>query len=105
MTSSNNININKNKLDNSTNTDSVSEGKNSDMSFQVNKKGFIEIIGEITELLPGLKFRVELENGQEIIATMKGKMRMHNIKVVAGDKVKVEMSAYDMTKGRIIYRQ
>lgn len=75
-----------------------------EQNLKINKKGFIEITGEIVELLPGLKFKVELENGHEIIATMAGKMRIHRITLVVGDRVKLEMSPYDMSKGRITFR-
>ncbi|AKM82739.1 TPA: translation initiation factor IF-1 [Candidatus Berkelbacteria bacterium] len=60
--------------------------------------------GQVTEALPNATFRVELVNGQEIWAHISGKMRMHYIKILAGDKVQVEMSPYDLTKGRIIRR-
>ena len=60
--------------------------------------------GQVTEALPNATFRVELANGQEIWAHISGKMRMHYIKILAGDKVQVEMSPYDLTKGRIIRR-
>ncbi|MCC7232141.1 MAG: translation initiation factor IF-1 [Bacteroidia bacterium] len=60
--------------------------------------------GVIIEALSNAMFRVELENGHEIIAHISGKMRMHYIKILPGDKVKVEMSPYDLTKGRITYR-
>jgi translation initiation factor IF-1 len=80
------------------------EDKATDESLKVNKKGFIETQGEIIELLPGLKFKVVLENGHEITATMAGKMRINRITLVIGDKVKVEMSPYDLDKGRITYR-
>jgi len=73
-------------------------------NLKVNKKGFIEATGEIEELLPGLKFKVILENGHEIMATLAGRMRMHRITLVMGDKVRVEMSPYDLTKGRITFR-
>ncbi|MFH1890015.1 MAG: translation initiation factor IF-1 [Candidatus Kuenenbacteria bacterium] len=72
--------------------------------FNVNKKGFIELDGEVVELLPGDKFRVILKNGQEIVASLSGRMRMHRIMLLAGDNVKVEISPYDLTKGRVIYR-
>lgn len=92
--------------------DSVQESSEQDsgtqggqQEFSVNKKGFIEAEGEIEELLPGLKFRVVLDNGHEITATMAGRMRMNRIQLVFGDRVKVEMSPYDMTKGRITYRK
>lgn len=60
--------------------------------------------GTILEALPNAQFRVELENGHEILAHVSGKMRMYYIKILPGDKVAVEMSPYDLTKGRITYR-
>ena len=60
--------------------------------------------GEIIEALPNAQFRVELDNGHEILAHISGKMRMHFIKILVGDKVAVEMSPYDLNKGRITYR-
>ncbi|MCL5113013.1 MAG: translation initiation factor IF-1 [Patescibacteria group bacterium] len=68
-------------------------------------KEVIELSGTITESLPGAQFRVELENGHQIIAHIAGKMRKHFIKLVPGDSVKVELTPYDLTKGRITYRQ
>ncbi len=68
------------------------------------KQSSIEQDGTIVETLSNAMFRVELENGHEIIAHISGKMRMNYIKILKGDKVKVEMSPYDLTKGRIIYR-
>lgn len=68
-------------------------------------KEVIELIGTITETLPGTQFRVKLENGHEIIAHVAGKMRKHFIRIVPGDSVKVELTPYDLTKGRITYRQ
>jgi len=73
-------------------------------NLKVNKKGFIEADGEIIESLPSITFRVKLENGQEVLARLSGKMRMFKIMLLPGDKVKVEMSSYDLTKGRITYR-
>ncbi|MFA6321976.1 MAG: translation initiation factor IF-1 [Candidatus Buchananbacteria bacterium] len=67
-------------------------------------KDFIEINGEVDELLPAATFRVTLENGHEILAHLSGKMRMFKIRLLPGDKVKVQMTPYDLTKGRIIYR-
>ena len=64
----------------------------------------IEIDGEIKETLPNANFRVMLDNGHEIIAHVSGKMRMHYIKLLPGDKVKLEMSPYDLSKGRITFR-
>ena len=71
---------------------------------KTNKKGFIEVIGTIEELLPGASFKVKLETGHEILAHLSGKMRMYKIRLLPGDKVKVEMTPYDLSKGRITYR-
>lgn len=68
------------------------------------KEEAIEVQGTIIENLPNAMFRVELENGQRILAYVSGKMRMHFIKILPGDKVMVELSPYDLTKGRITYR-
>ena len=68
------------------------------------KQAAIEKDGVIVEALSNAMFRVELENGVQIIAHISGKMRMHYIKILPGDKVKVEMSPYDLTKGRIVFR-
>lgn len=64
----------------------------------------IRVDGTIVETLPNATFRVELENGHRILAHISGKMRMHFIKILPGDKVTVELSPYDLTRGRIIYR-
>jgi translation initiation factor IF-1 len=64
----------------------------------------IEVEGEITEALPSTMFRVELEGGHSVLATISGKMRKHYIRILPGDKVKVELSPYDLTRGRITYR-
>ena len=64
----------------------------------------VETNGVVTEALPHTMFRVELDNGMNILCTLSGKLRMNYIKIMVGDKVKVEMSVYDMTKGRISYR-
>ena len=68
------------------------------------KQSSIEQDGTIREALSNAMFRVELENGHEIIAHISGKMRMHYIKILPGDRVKLEMSPYDLTKGRVTYR-
>ena len=68
------------------------------------KQAVIEQDGVIVESLSNAMFRVELEIGAKIICTISGKMRMHYIKILPGDKVKVEMSPYDLTKGRIVFR-
>ncbi len=68
------------------------------------KQSIIVQDGEVTEALPNAMFRVRLENGHEILAHISGKMRMYYIRILPGDKVKVEMSPYDLTKGRITFR-
>lgn len=67
-------------------------------------KEFIEADGDVIDLLPAASFKVKLENGHEIIAHLSGKMRMFKIKILPGDRVKVQMTPYDLTKGRITYR-
>ena len=64
----------------------------------------IEVEGEITEALPSTMFRVKIDGGHEVLATISGKMRKNYIRLLPGDKVKVELSAYDLTRGRITYR-
>ncbi len=64
----------------------------------------IQVEGTVVEALPNAMFRVELENGHRVLAHVSGKMRMHFIKILPGDKVTVELSPYDLTRGRIIYR-
>ncbi|MEN2985719.1 MAG: translation initiation factor IF-1 [Thermodesulfovibrionaceae bacterium] len=68
------------------------------------KEDHIEMQGTVEEALPNAMFRVRLENGHLILAYVSGKMRMHFIKILPGDKVLVEISPYDLTKGRIVYR-
>jgi translation initiation factor IF-1 len=68
------------------------------------KEEMIEMEGVVNEVLPDTRFRVELTNGHPIIAHMSGKMRMHRIRILAGDKVNVEMTPYDLSKGRITFR-
>jgi translation initiation factor IF-1 len=68
------------------------------------KEENIEVEGTIVEALPNAMFRVKIENGQVILAYISGKMRMHFIKILPGDKVTVELSPYDLTRGRITYR-
>ncbi|MFB3788807.1 MAG: translation initiation factor IF-1 [bacterium] len=69
------------------------------------KKNVIEVKGKIIETLPNAMFRVELENGHKVLAHISGKMRMHYIRILPGDMVTVELSPYDLTRGRITYRQ
>ena len=68
------------------------------------KKDAIEVEGTVTEPLPNAMFRVELENGHNVLAHISGKMRMHYIRILPGDRVLVELSPYDLTRGRIVYR-
>ena len=68
------------------------------------KEDLIEVEGKVVETLPNTTFRVELENGHQILATISGKLRMNYIKILTGDKVKVEMSPYDLNRGRITWR-
>ena len=68
------------------------------------KEDAIEVEGRVIESLPNAMFRVELENGHKVLAHVSGKMRMNFIKILPGDKVKMELSPYDLTRGRITYR-
>ena len=68
------------------------------------KEDSIEVEGVVIEPLPNAMFRVELENGHKVLAHISGKMRMHYIRILPGDKVTVELSPYDLTRGRIIFR-
>lgn len=68
------------------------------------KEDLIEMAGEVLEVLPDARYRVKLENGHELIAYTSGKMRKHHIRILAGDKVSLELSPYDLTKGRITFR-
>ncbi len=83
----------------------MSDKKNKPKSqAKASKKGFIEMQGEVTELLPNAMCRIVLDNEHEVLGILSGKMKMHRIKVLPGDKVTVEMTPYDLTKGRIIFR-
>ncbi|ARD06383.1 translation initiation factor IF-1 [Lactobacillus amylolyticus] len=68
------------------------------------KDGVIEVEGKVVDTLPNAMFKVELENGATILAHVSGKIRMHYIRILPGDRVTVELSPYDLTKGRITYR-
>ena len=70
----------------------------------MSKEEAIEVEGTVLEPLPNAMFRVELDNGHKILAHISGKMRMHFIRILSGDKVKVQLSPYDLTRGRITYR-
>ena len=71
---------------------------------QIKSKETITREGVVIEALPSLTFKVRLDDGSEIIAKLSGKMRLHHIRVLIGDQVKIEMTSYDLTKGRIVYR-
>jgi len=68
------------------------------------KKDVIEVEGTVTDALPNAMFRVELENGHKVLAHLSGKIRLNFVRIVPGDKVRVELSPYDLTKGRITWR-
>lgn len=68
------------------------------------KRDFLHVDGQVIETLPAGTFRVQLENGHEVLAHLAGKLRMFHIRVMPGDRVKVEMTPYDLTKGRLVYR-
>ena len=70
----------------------------------MSKQDLLEFKGKVIDLLPNAMFRVELENGHKVLAHISGKMRMHFIRILSGDKVKVQLSPYDLTRGRITYR-
>lgn len=70
----------------------------------IDSKDFLELKGEIIELMPAANFKIKLENGHEILGHLSGKMRMNRIRLLPGDKVKVQMSPYDLSKGRIVFR-
>ena len=73
--------------------------------YAMPKEDAIEVTGSVVETLPNAMFRVELENGHRVLAHISGKMRLHFIKILPGDKVTVELSPYDLNRGRIIYRE
>ena len=68
------------------------------------KEDLIEMTGKVTEVLPEMRFRVDLENGHQLVAYTSGKMKKNHIRIIAGDRVKLEMSPYDLNKGRIVFR-
>ena len=68
------------------------------------KEDLIQVEGKVLETLPNAMFRVELENGHKVLAHVSGKMRMHFIRILPGDSVTVELSPYDLTRGRIVFR-
>jgi translation initiation factor IF-1 len=74
------------------------------MRMVAQKEEKIEVEGEVVEALPSTMFRVQLESGHSVLATISGKMRKHYIRILPGDRVKVELSPYDLTRGRITFR-
>lgn len=88
-------------MDKNQKIDDKNQKKNTDKSSQ---KDIIEVEGEVIEALPAATFKVKLENDHEVLGHLSGRMRMHYIKVLPGDKVIVEMTPYDLTKGRITKR-
>ena len=73
-------------------------------TWSVAKDDVIEVEGTVVEPLPNAMFRVELEKGHTVLAHISGKMRMHYIRILPGDRVKLELSPYDLTRGRVVYR-
>jgi translation initiation factor IF-1 len=74
------------------------------MRVPLAKKDVIEVEGKVVEPLPNAMFRVELESGHEVLAHISGKIRLNFIRILPGDRVRVELSPYDLTRGRIVYR-
>ncbi|MEK9183370.1 MAG: translation initiation factor IF-1 [Patescibacteria group bacterium] len=72
--------------------------------IEASSKDVLELRGRVEELLPSAKFKIKLENGHILIGHLAGKMRLNKIRILPGDEVKVEVSSYDLTKGRIVYR-
>ena len=70
----------------------------------MNKEEAIDVVGTVTEVLPNAQFRIELENGHKVLAYTAGKLRRHKIRIIVGDKVQVELSPYDLTRGRVSWR-
>lgn len=73
-------------------------------NYVIDSKDFIELKGEVLELMPAANFKIKLENGHEILGHLSGKMRLNKIRLLPGDKVKVQMSPYDLSKGRVTFR-
>jgi translation initiation factor IF-1 len=82
----------------------ISPNQNGRVSIIATKEDAILMEGTVKESLPNAMFRVELDNGHELLAHISGKMRMHYIRILPGDKVQVELTPYDLTRGRITYR-
>ncbi len=82
----------------------VAKAKNKEKAASTAKEEGIQVEGTVIEPLPNAMFRVELDNGHRVLAHISGKMRMHYIRILPGDRVQVELTPYDLTKGRITYR-
>ena len=83
---------------------SKTKHKNQETAETLNAKDFLDMQGEVLELLPAATFKVKLDSGHDILAHLSGKMRMHRIRILPGDRVRLEVSPYDLTKGRIVFR-
>jgi translation initiation factor IF-1 len=83
---------------------SKTKHKNQETTETLNAKDFLDMQGEVLELLPAATFKVKLDSGHDILAHLSGKMRMHRIRILPGDRVRLEVSPYDLTKGRIVFR-
>ncbi len=83
---------------------SKNKAKNQETTETLNAKDFLEMQGEVMELMPAATFRVKLDSSHEILAHLSGKMRMNKIRLLPGDRVRMQISPYDLTKGRIVFR-
>ncbi len=82
----------------------VAKAKNKDKTSSSGKEEGIQVEGTVIEPLPNAMFKVELDNGHQVLAHISGKMRMHYIRILPGDRVLVELSPYDLSRGRVVYR-
>ncbi len=82
----------------------VAKAKNKEKAASTAKEEGIQVEGTVIEPLPNAMFRVELDNGHRVLAHISGKMRMHYIRILPGDRVLIELSPYDLTRGRVVYR-
>lgn len=82
----------------------MAKAKNKEKASSSAKEEGIQVEGKVLEPLPNAMFRVELDNGHQVLAHISGKMRMHYIRILPGDRVLVELSPYDLTRGRVVYR-
>ena len=97
-------NFGNNRNNNNKTTNNATPGTTDQAAGRTRTAKGIELEGSVSEALPGCTFRVELQNGMKVLASISGKMRMHYIKILPGDRVMVEVSPYDLSKGRITYR-